>query len=94
MEEIQAEIVKLYPSSSNEDKKAKAELVEELFNTRSWTKVENMSLETLERARDALWRKSRGHGYGQVKAATLAGDPAPPSGEPAGGAAPNTKEAA
>ncbi len=98
LEEIQAEIVKMYPTSSAEDKKAKAELVEELFNTRSWTAVENMPLPTLERARDSLWRKSRGKGYeeSKVKAATLVGEPAPPptpEGNPASVAAPG-KEAA
>lgn len=64
LEEIQAEIVKMYPSSSAEDKKAKAELVEELFGTRSWTAVENKPLEAVERGRNALWLKSRGHEYG------------------------------
>jgi hypothetical protein len=89
LEEIQAEIVKLHPSSSAEDKKAKAELVEELFHTRSWTAVENKPLEVLERARDALWVKSRGHGYG--KSAALVGEsmPAGPN-ESAGAAVSNT----
>jgi hypothetical protein len=64
LEEIQAEIVKLYPSSGADDKKAKAELVEELFGTRSWTAVENKPLEAIERGRNALWVKSRGHEYG------------------------------
>jgi hypothetical protein len=68
LEEIQAEIVKMYPTAGADDKKAKAELVEELFNTRSWTAVENSPLSTLEKARDTLWRKSRGHGYGETKA--------------------------
>jgi hypothetical protein len=93
LEEIQAEIVKLYPSSSAEDKKAKAELVEELFSTRSWTAVENKPLEALERARNALWLKSRGHEYG--KAAVLVGGSSPPvAPEPTGAAAPSSKEAA
>lgn len=65
LEEIQEEIVKLYPSQSKEDKQAKAELVEELFSTRSWTAVENKPLEVLERARNTLWVKSRGHKYGE-----------------------------
>lgn len=94
LEEIQAEIVKMYPSSSAEDKKAKAELVEELFQTRSWTAVENKPLEVLERARNALWKKSRGHEYG-FKAAVLVGESIPAGQhEAAGAAAPANKEAA
>lgn len=81
LEEIQAEIVKLYPSSSAEDKKAKAELVEELFGTRSWTAVENKPLEVLERGRNVLWQKSRGHGYGERPAVLVPVD-APAAAEP------------
>jgi hypothetical protein len=64
LEEIQEEIVKLYPSMSKEDKQAKAELVEKLFNTRSWIAVENKPLAELEKARNTLWLESRGHAYG------------------------------
>lgn len=78
LEEIQEEIVKLYPGQTAGDKKGKADLVEELFLTRSWTAVENLSLETLTAARDKLWRKSRGHGYneGPPAAAETAAVPA------------------
>lgn len=97
LEEIQAEIVKMFPGSTADEKKAKAELVEELFGTRSWTAVENRPLEALERGRNALWVKSRGHEYG-VKAATLAGESIPASkdgqNEAAGVAASPSKEAA
>ena len=64
LEEIQEEIVRLFPGQAKEDKQGKAALVEELFATRSWTAVENMSLDRLAMARDKLWLKSRGHGYG------------------------------
>jgi hypothetical protein len=64
LEEIQAEIVKMFPGMTAEDKKLKAELIEELFETRSWTAVEGRSLEKLELARNKLWLKSRGHAYG------------------------------
>jgi len=47
-EEIQGIITKYYPSQSADDKKAKADLVEEVFETRSWTKVESMPSEVLK----------------------------------------------
>jgi hypothetical protein len=71
LEEIQEEIVRMFPGQAKEDKQGKAALVEELFNTRSWTAVENMPLSTLEKARDTLWRKSRKHGYGETPPAAL-----------------------
>lgn len=64
LEEIEAEIVKMYPTQSAEHKAAKGTLVEELFQTRSWKAVENMSLDRLTMARDTLWMKSRGYPYG------------------------------
>ncbi len=64
LEEIQEEIVRMYPGSSADMKQAKAALVEKLFNTRSWTAVENKPLSDLERARNTLWLESRGHEYG------------------------------
>lgn len=95
LEEIEAEIVKLYPTQSADDKKAKAELVEELFGTRSWKAVENKPLEAIERARNALWRKSRGHDYG-AKAAVLVETPSDndsTAGTAAGGSAEKEKAA-
>jgi hypothetical protein len=64
LEEIEGEIVKLYPGQTAGDKRAKADLVEELFGTRSWTAVESMSLEKIQDARNRLWLKSRRHAYG------------------------------
>ena len=69
LEEIQEEIVKIYPGQTAGDKKGKADLVESLFKTRSWTAVENLSLEVLKEGRNALWVKSRGHAYGEKPAA-------------------------
>lgn len=80
LEEIQEEIVKLHPGQTKDDKTSKANLLEELFSTRSWTAVENLSLEKLTEARSALWIKSRGHAYGidpadsQPAELTLEGD--------------------
>lgn len=47
-EEIQGLITKHYPSQSVDDKKAKADLLEKHFKTRSWTKVENMKADDLK----------------------------------------------
>lgn len=93
LEEIQAEIVKMFPGSTADEKKAKAELVEELFGTRSWTAVENKPLEALERGRNVLWQKSRGYAYGS-KAAVLVGESTPAGQNEAAGAAAPSKEAA
>src|SRR6266496_4067430 len=41
-EEIQGEIVRLYPGQTAAEKKAKADLVDECFKTRSWTRVEEV----------------------------------------------------
>lgn len=46
-EEIQGEIVDMYPGQTAAEKQAKAHLIFETFNTRSWTAVEGMSLEQL-----------------------------------------------
>ncbi len=54
----------MHPGMGAEDKKLKAELLEDLFETRSWTAVENKSVDKLELARNKLWLKSRGHAYG------------------------------
>lgn len=64
LEEIEAEMVNMYPGQSAGDKKAKADLLEELFGTRSWTAVQSKTLDQLQDARNRLWQKSRGHGYG------------------------------
>lgn len=52
-EEIQGIIVEKYPGQSAEEKKTKAALLHTIFNTRSWTAVENMSSEQL---REGLYR--------------------------------------
>lgn len=64
LEEIQEEMVRLYPGQTAGDKRAKGDLLEKHFATRSWTAVENLSLEKLQQARNDLWVSSRGHAYG------------------------------
>lgn len=39
LEEIQGEILRAYPGQTKEEKMAKADLIETVFNTRSWTKI-------------------------------------------------------
>lgn len=53
LEEIEGEITRLFPGQSAEAKKAKGEIFDKYFQTRSWTKVEGMGA---ERLRDALNR--------------------------------------
>lgn len=47
-EEIQGAIVSKYPGQSADDKKAKADLMGKIFNTRSWTRIETMDSQSLE----------------------------------------------
>ena len=56
----------------------------ELFGTRSWTAVENLSLEVLQKARNNVWLASRGHAYGE----------GPPPESESAAPAPEAKEAA
>jgi hypothetical protein len=65
LEEIEAELVRQWPGQDKEAKAAKADALERLFATRSWTAVASRSLAQLQTARDALWRETRGHGYGE-----------------------------
>lgn len=63
IEEVEAELSRMFGA----DAKSKAErgdLVEELFGTRSKRAIEELPLEKLQAARNALWIKNRGHAYG------------------------------
>ena len=48
LEEIEGIIVKFFPGASAKEKKMKADIIEHLFNTRSWTKVCEMELSYLQ----------------------------------------------
>lgn len=50
LEEIQAIMTAMWPGQDAASKKAKAEVVHRLFNTRSWTAVESLPLDKLESA--------------------------------------------
>jgi hypothetical protein len=64
LEEIQAEIDKLYPGQAAETKAQRGNYVEEVFGTRSKTAIEAKRLPELLEARNKVWLKSRGHAYG------------------------------
>lgn len=53
-EEIEELLKKHYPSQSVEDKQARLQLLEMHFDTRSWTKVENMRSDVLKSGLEAM----------------------------------------
>ena len=55
-EEVQAALVALWPGQDAASKKAKVDILDSLFATRSWTAVENKSVEDLERGVGVLRR--------------------------------------
>jgi len=48
LEEIEGELVKFFPGSAAKEKRAKLDIIDKVFVTKSWTKVEGMELETLK----------------------------------------------
>jgi hypothetical protein len=48
LEEIEAEIKLMYPGRSDADQKAKIEMLDTIFSTKSWTAVQNLSLDKLK----------------------------------------------
>jgi hypothetical protein len=54
LEEIQGTMLKLWPSTSAQDKTMKADFLEFIFNTRSWTAVSEQPLELLENVKRKL----------------------------------------
>lgn len=65
LDEVKEEIAKLHPGQAAADKKAKGDMLEEAFGTRSWAKVESLHLDQVKIGRDRIWEMSRGHRYGQ-----------------------------
>ncbi len=47
-EEIQGAIVSVYPGQTSEEKKKKADILNQIFGTRSWTKITEMPSQTLQ----------------------------------------------
>jgi hypothetical protein len=48
LEEIEGQLTKYFPGTSAKEKKAKLDLIDEVFKTRSWTKVQSLKLEELK----------------------------------------------
>ncbi len=59
-EEIQGLLMKHYPGQAAVEKKAKTDLIDEAFGTRSWTKIENTESKTLRSGLDFLFKKLEG----------------------------------
>lgn len=53
-EELQGEILRLYPGQTAAEKKAKADLLSETFETRSWTKVEGLNSRLLRQGLESI----------------------------------------
>jgi len=53
-EEIQGLLLKHYPSMNAEDKQKKALMIEQVFSTRSWTKVENMQSDKIKEGYETM----------------------------------------
>lgn len=65
LDEIKEEILRhLGHGMDAGTKAAKSQLLEDIAGTRSWAKLESMKLVDVQRIRNTLWIKSRGHEYG------------------------------
>lgn len=64
LEEIAEEMNRMHPGASEAAKTARKDVLESIFGTRSWRSVEERKLPELQDGRNAVWLKSRGHGYG------------------------------
>jgi hypothetical protein len=71
-EEIQGELTKYYPGLSTAEKKAKADLLEGHFGTRSWTKVEGLPSDRLRAGLVALRAQLGAEARGELPAAPVA----------------------
>jgi hypothetical protein len=58
-EEIQGEIVAVFPGQSAAEKKMKADILQEIFHTRSWTAVEGMDSVRLREGLEKIREKTR-----------------------------------
>lgn len=98
-EEIQGCIVEKFPGQSADEKKAKANLLAQVFGTRSWTAVESMNSDTLRLGLDKLRgvlgldtpmpkNETDDVNWGPAKAPINAPDPSGGSQTPSGGSKP------
>jgi hypothetical protein len=67
LDEIKEELNKHHGyGQEKETKAAKAATLDTISGTRSWTKLEESRLADVLRARNELWKLTRGHGYGET----------------------------
>ena len=55
LEEIKDILSKYHPGASVSEKTNKADIVEKVFNTRTWARVENLDCMTVQQGRNAIW---------------------------------------
>jgi hypothetical protein len=65
LEEISEVIAKHHGGQDAASKKVRKDLLEKVFGTRAWSRIEAMKLEMLKAGRDVLWLELERHGYGQ-----------------------------
>lgn len=63
LEEIGEVIKKHHSGQSQADKDARGDLMEKFFGTRSWTRIEQLSIEALQKGRNGLWLQLEGVAY-------------------------------
>lgn len=63
LDEIKECLVKHHPGQSADAKRTKGDILEEIFGTRSWAKIETYALEELQVGRDLVWRRLEGRPY-------------------------------
>jgi len=78
LDEIKEEILRhLGHGMDAGTKAAKAQLLEDIAGTRSWAKLESMRLVEVQKIRNDLWIKTRGHQYGEEPPAEKLDDEVP-----------------
>jgi hypothetical protein len=63
LDEIGEVIGKHYPGSTADMKKAKGDLLEEIFGTRSWERIKTFDWPTIQIMRESVWQKLEGQSY-------------------------------
>lgn len=63
LDEIIEVLNKHHGGTSNDAKKAKADLIEKVFGSRSWERIKTFDFETVSAARNALWMELEGKSY-------------------------------
>lgn len=75
LDEIVEVLGKHHGGSGKEAKDERAKLAEEVFGTRSWERIQTLTLEVLQTGRNKLWLKLEGVAYSFVPPATVVAVP-------------------